>query len=57
MNDPDSYSHVQTTYIDQGDYLIVQTKFRGKNAFGGMIMQTITARTSIEDGSVLEIVE
>jgi tetratricopeptide (TPR) repeat protein len=35
MNDPDSYEHVETVYWDKGDYLIVETTFRGKNAFGG----------------------
>jgi len=57
MNDPDSYSHVSTTYIDKGTYLIVKTKFRGKNAFGGIVLQTMKAKVAIEDGSVLQILE
>jgi len=55
MNDPKSYEHVKTVYWDKGDYLVVQTTFRGKNAFGGMIIDNITAKCSI-DGEVLEII-
>jgi tetratricopeptide (TPR) repeat protein len=54
MNDPDSYKHVETVYWDRGDYLVVKTTFRGKNAFGGVIKNSVTAKVSI-DGHVLEI--
>ena len=30
-----SFEHVETGYWDMGDHLVVQTTFRGKNAFGG----------------------
>jgi Na+-transporting methylmalonyl-CoA/oxaloacetate decarboxylase gamma subunit len=56
MNDPDSYEHVNTSYWDQGDHLIVLTEFRGKNAFGGVVKNWVKAKTSL-DGSVLEIIE
>ena len=54
MNDPDSYKHVETKYGDQGEYISVKTTFRGKNAFGGVVTNWITAKCSI-DGKVLEI--
>ena len=38
MHDPSSYEHVKTTYSDKGNYLIVKTIFRGKNAFGGTVL-------------------
>lgn len=56
MNDPNSYSHIETVFGDQGDYLIVQTTFRGKNAFGGVVKNTVRAKVSI-DGDILEILD
>lgn len=56
MNDPDSYEHVETTYTDNGDHLIVLTKFRGKNGFGGTVLNAVKAKVSIE-GDVLKILE
>lgn len=54
MNDPKSYEHVETKYIDKGDYLIVSTTFRGTNGFGGVVKNTVAAKISL-DGQVLEI--
>ena len=54
MNDPKSYEHVETRYGDKGDYLIVSTTFRGKNAFGGVVKNTIVAKVDLE-GNVIEI--
>ena len=56
MNDPKSYDHVKTTYIDKGDYLIVTTTFRGSNAFGGIVINTVEAKVSL-DGDILEILD
>jgi len=54
MNDPDSYEHIKTIYWDRGNYLIVKTTFRGKNAFGGIVKNSVTAKVSL-DGQVLQI--
>lgn len=54
MNDPDSFQHVKSRYSDQGEHIIVQTTFRGKNAFGGVVTNWISAKCSI-NGHVLEI--
>jgi hypothetical protein len=56
MNDPKSYDHVKTTYIDKGDYLIITTTFRGGNAFGGIVPNTVEAKVSLE-GDILEILD
>jgi hypothetical protein len=56
MNDPNSYEHVDTRYWDRGDYLIVMTTFRGKNAFGGVVKNSVKAKAAL-DGSILEIIE
>ncbi|PCI24161.1 hypothetical protein COB57_05625 [Candidatus Peregrinibacteria bacterium] len=56
MNDPDSYEHVRTSFRDAGEHLIVTTVFRGRNGFGGMILNTVKAKMSLE-GDILEIFE
>lgn len=56
MNDPDSYEHIETVYWDKGDHLVVHTKFRGANAFGGKVVNTLKAKADL-DGNVLAIVE
>jgi hypothetical protein len=52
MNDPSSYDHVETNYSDKGTFILVQTKFRGKNAFGAKVLQMATAKVDIE-GNIL----
>lgn len=56
MNDPGSYEHVNTTYRDSGDHLIVTTTFRGKNAFGAIVVNTVNAKVSLS-GDVIEVLE
>jgi hypothetical protein len=55
MNDPKSYEHDKTVYADKGDYLIVETSFRGKNGFGGVVRNKCRAKCDL-DGNVLEII-
>lgn len=55
MKDPDSYEHVRTEYWDKGSYLIVKTTYRGKNSFGAKVINSTTARVSL-DGRVLKII-
>lgn len=54
MNDPSSYEHDETNYWDMKTYLVVVTSFRGKNAFGGIVKQTIKAKVDMM-GNVEEI--
>lgn len=54
MNDPDSYDHIETTYSDKGKYILVYTKFRGKNSFGATILQNVIAKVDIE-GNVISL--
>jgi hypothetical protein len=56
MNDPDSYEHVETRFADKGDYIRVFTKFRGKNAFGGMVVDSATADFTIT-GDLIRVIE
>jgi hypothetical protein len=56
MNDPDSYEHDKTVYWDRGDHLVVQTTYRGKNAFGGTVRNFLKAKVSLS-GQVLQILD
>jgi hypothetical protein len=56
MNDPESYKHVETRHWIMDDHIIVSTTFRGTNAFGGTVANTVKAKVSLE-GEVLEILE
>ena len=46
--------HASTIYQDKGSHPVVTTIFRAKNAFGGMVQNSVTARISL-DGPVREI--
>ena len=56
MNDPDSYEHVKTTYLETPNYLVVTTKYRGKNKFGGLVLQESMFKVNYE-GQVLEVLQ
>ncbi|WP_066838157.1 hypothetical protein [Rufibacter ruber] len=56
MNNPDSYEHVETTYRDFNKYLLVITRFRGTNAYGGVVTNTIRAKVAL-NGDIIEILE
>jgi hypothetical protein len=53
MNDPSSFEHVETRYRDDGETIFLRMTFRGKNAFGGMVMNTITAVADTDTGTIL----
>ncbi len=55
MNDPDSYEHVETVYWDMKSHLVVKTTFRGKNAFGGLVINWVKAKVDL-DGNVLAVI-
>lgn len=56
MNNPNSFEHIKTVYSINGDILIVTTEFRGSNAFGGIVKNSITATIDL-NGKILEIVK
>jgi len=57
MNDASSYEHVKTQYIIDTDTTIyITTSFRGTNALGAKIINTISARYGIH-GSLIEIIK
>ena len=56
MNDPDSFQHVNTVYWDKGTYLIVETTYRGKNAFGGLVKNFVKAKIDLH-GNVTQVID
>ncbi len=56
MNDPDSYKHVETDVWDMKTHVVVRTKFRGKNAFGGVVTNWVKAKCEL-DGKLIETIE
>lgn len=52
LNDPKSFEHVETTYADKGDYLLVKMTYRAKNAFGGLILQNVTAKSDYKTDTI-----
>ncbi|EOO7438042.1 hypothetical protein CR897_RS15635 [Escherichia coli] len=60
MNDDSSYKHVDTTYrliLNQDPHAIVKTTFRGTNAYGGVVKQSVSARVDVRTGEVLTILD
>ena len=56
MNDPDSYEHVSTSApVARDAYWIVKSSFRGKNAFGGKVLNT--RYFFIQQGQVVRVEE
>lgn len=47
MNDPDSYEHIESRYDDNGATITIYLKFRGKNAFGGKVVNMAIAETTV----------
>lgn len=41
LNDPKSYEHIETTFRDMDSFLIINTTFTAKNAFGGTIKKDV----------------
>lgn len=56
MNDPGSYEHIETIYWEIKDYLVVLTKYSGKNAFGGRVQGLVKAKVDLQ-GNVIEIMQ
>ena len=56
MNDPDSFEHIETKHVDNGSGDVAITMmFRGKNAFGGKVVNRAVAMVSPESGAVTSL--
>ncbi len=54
MKDPKSFEHVETTYTDKGDHLVVYMKYRGKNSFGATTLETAIGTVDL-NGNILSV--
>lgn len=57
MNDPKSFEHVETRFIDRGNGLSLFMTYRGKNAFGGVVTNKISAELDKNTRSLSNIQE
>jgi hypothetical protein len=55
LNDPKSYEHVKTTYIDYDDHLFVIMSYRAKNGFGALTFGEVRAEVDM-DGNIQKII-
>lgn len=56
LHNPDSFEHVETKFILKDSYALVFMKYRAKNGFNALILNTITAKVDF-DCQVVEIIE
>jgi chromosome segregation ATPase len=53
LHDPGSYDHIRTSVVvGEGDYWVVVSSFRGKNAFGALVINT--KKFFIQQGQVVK---
>lgn len=58
LDDPDSYEHVETKWVERQDRLIIYTTFRANNRFGAKIKQVVKAEVSLNNELLsMEVVE
>lgn len=60
MNDDSSYKHVETVYhliLNKDPHAIVKATFRGTNAYGGVVKQTVAARVNVRTGEIDSILD
>ena len=57
MNDTKSYKHVETSIsiLADGENIFVIQSFRGKNAYGGVVLNRCKAKQNIKTGELTEI--
>ncbi|EGO6390947.1 zinc ribbon domain-containing protein [Salmonella enterica] len=62
MNDDSSYEHVNTgynlvLYKVKSPYAVVRTTFKGTNAYGAVVKNTVSAKVDIKTGQIIEILQ
>ena len=56
LNDPKSYEHIETTYRDLDSFLIINTTFTAKNAFGGTLKKEVSV-VSDTLGNITDVIK
>lgn len=57
MNNPKSFEHVETRYGVTGDYAGIVMVYRDTNAFGAIVTNSIKAKVSLDDCSLISVEE
>jgi hypothetical protein len=57
MNNPKSFEHVETRYGVTNGYAGIVMVYRGTNAFGAIVTNSIKAKISLEDCSIISVEE
>ncbi|MEC5345056.1 hypothetical protein ABRZ24_20910 [Brenneria populi] len=60
MNDDSSYKHVETfsrIVLGKDPHGIVKTTFKGKNAYGAVVKEQVSARVDLKTGDIVSIIE
>lgn len=52
LNDPKSFQHVETSYADKGDHLLIKMIYRAKNGFGGLVLQNVTGKSDYKTQTI-----
>lgn len=55
VKDPDSFEHIESKWLTRDDHIIVFTKYRAKNSFGGYVIGNASAKYGF-DGDLIEII-
>lgn len=56
MKDPDSYKHLETSFVDKGDHIYVIMEYSGNNSFGARVPSRVEARVDFQ-GNVISVVK
>lgn len=57
MHNPKSFEHVETRYGVTGDYAGIVMTYRGTNMYGAVVTNSIKAKVSLEDCSIISVEE
>lgn len=52
LNDPGSFKHDKTVYFEHKNYITIVMTYRAKNAFGGLILQNVTAKSDYKTNTI-----
>lgn len=55
MKDPSSFEHVETKFTDHGNNIRIMMTYRGKNSFGAVVIQQVTANFDKQTRTISEV--
>lgn len=55
MHDPKSFEHNQTSYVQNGNVLVVRMSYRGNNSLGAKVLSSVIAQVDAQSGDILSL--